>query len=231
VQALHIPFVLAAQPILTNYLLLSALDKTVIIAVIAVFLGLLAGIFEEPGRFLVFKYFFKRRKIELNKRNALMFGLGWGGIESMFIGIIMFLTMFSYMTAAPLTNEQINDINAGIGGSLTAEQTELMKAQTEALINLTPVGVLPSLFERLMTIVLHVAWTLMVLSSIILGRKSLLLLAIIWHAIVDAAVVFLGQTSGILIAEIALFVFAAIALFYIIRTLKTTRTPKLLVNN
>jgi hypothetical protein len=67
-----------------------------------------------------------------------------------------------------------------------------------------------------MTITLHIAWSLMVLATVVYGKKGLLALAILWHAAVDAAAVYLSQTQGILVTEAVVFVFAVIGLAYIL---------------
>jgi hypothetical protein len=67
-----------------------------------------------------------------------------------------------------------------------------------------------------MTITLHIAWSLMVLAAVVYGRKALLALAVIWHAAVDAAAVYLAPTQGILVTEAAVFVFAVIGFAYIL---------------
>jgi uncharacterized membrane protein YhfC len=215
VQFLHAPLVLGIQTPLVQYLDSALPTKEAAIAVFAIIIGLLAGLFEEIGRFLIFRYFFRRKSFGLKKENAFVFGAGWGGIESALVGVVMFLTMFSYMAAAPLTAQQMQDINASIGGTLTAEQAELVEMQNQALIDMTPLDVVPSLIERLMTFPLQVAFTLMVFSAVVLNRKGLLALAILWHAALDAVAVFLGQTVGVAAAEGAVFVFALVAMFYI----------------
>ena len=59
VQVLHIPLVLLSQGPLAEFLKAAGLDRTIILGIISLYLGLLAGLFEEIGRFLVFKKFFK----------------------------------------------------------------------------------------------------------------------------------------------------------------------------
>ncbi len=85
VQVLHIPFILFTQPSLVSFF---ASDKIMLLIALGIYLGLLAGLFEEIGRFLAFKFFYPKQKIELNKKNALLFGLGWGGIEAIIIGCL-----------------------------------------------------------------------------------------------------------------------------------------------
>jgi uncharacterized membrane protein YhfC len=222
VQVLHIPFVLLAQPSLAQWVQTITPDKTILLAAISIFLGLLAGLFEECGRWLVFKFVFKRQKIDLKKENAFLFGAGWGGIESIAIGIILFLTMFSYIAAAPLTSQNIADINAAYGGQLTSAQVDAVNAQNETLMNLSPFDPLVGMFERIMTIAIQIALTLMVFASVALNKKIWLIIAILFHTIVDALAVFMGQTIGIAITELMILVFAIISLWYIKKQWPTT---------
>lgn len=216
VQMIHVPLVLLTQPTLTAYLL-SFLDLFIVIIILGIYLGLLAGLFEEPGRYIVFRKIFPRMDIKLNKKTALMFGIGWGGIESIFIAVIMLLSTTSYMSAVSLTDQDLQDINDQYGGILTQEQLDAIKAQNEAFLNLTPVDVLPSLFERLMTIVIHIGFTLMIFSAIMLSRRILLYLAILWHAALDFFAVVFMPLYGVWVTEGMLLMFAVIALLYIRR--------------
>lgn len=88
-------------------------------------------------------------------------------------------------------------------------------AQVEALLALTPLDILPGLFERMMTITLQIAWSILVLASVVFRRPALLVVAVLWHAAVDAGVVYLAQTQGILVAELALALFTALGLGYL----------------
>ncbi len=49
----------------------------------ALYGGLMAGLFEETGRFLAFRTVLKKR--QGNDRNALMYGAGHGGIEAILL--------------------------------------------------------------------------------------------------------------------------------------------------
>jgi uncharacterized membrane protein YhfC len=215
VQIPHTPLVLLIQAPAFTALSSAFPDRTVALAVFSIVLGLLAGLFEESGRFLVFRYFFSRKGVPLSRENGLLFGAGWGGIESMIIGILLLLTMFSYIIAAPLTDETIQHINRSAGGTLTAEQIAQIKAQNEALLDLTPIDPLIGLAERLMTFPVHIALSLLVLAAVVQKRTLLLVLAIVWHTILDALAVFLAQTAGIIAAETVVAVSMALSLAYI----------------
>jgi uncharacterized membrane protein YhfC len=216
VQVVHAPLVLLIQqPLLES---LQALFPTgdVALALFALTLGFLAGIFEEPARYAVVRWIFPRLGFLQKRDRGLLFGIGWGGIESIFIALVLLLTMVSYLSAAPLTDQQIQAINASVGGTLTELQIQAINAQMEALINLTPADILPGLAERMMTIIHQVAWTLMVLAAVVFSRYLFLIVAIVWHTLLDAGAVFLAQTSGILPAETMIFVSTLIAVGYIV---------------
>ena len=203
VQVVHTPLVLVTQTPL--YLALLPFGTTTALAALAVYLGLMAGLFEEVGRYLVYRYLFRRQEIPLTRENGLLFGTGWGGVESMIVALLVLTSMLSYIA---ITSD---------GSMLFLPDDPAVQAEIEALRALTPLDILPGLAERMMTIVLHIAWSLMVLASVVYGRKALLALAVIWHAAVDAIAVYLAPTQGILVTEAAVFVFAVIGVAYILR--------------
>jgi uncharacterized membrane protein YhfC len=215
VQFIHTPLVLVMQPPVTYYVGRLFPDHTMAVAVYAVILGLLAGLFEELGRFIVYGRFFMGNKVPLTIQNGVLFGAGWGGVESMIIGLLMLLTMFSYMYAAPLTDEQVTQINVSMNGTLTSEKAAEIDKQITDLMALTLWDILPGAAERIFAITLHITWSVMVLSAIVEKRNVLLLLAVLWHSATDALAVFVGQIYGVMAAEGVLFVFALVGFLYL----------------
>jgi len=215
VQIIHTPLVVVIQQPLLSSLREVFPDGTIALAAFSLVLGFLAGIFEEPARYIIFMWIFPRLKIPLTRDRGLLFGAGWGGVESIFVAVLLLLTLVSYIYAPLLTEEQLQATNASIGGTLTQEQIQQILAQNEALMQITPFDILPGLAERMMTIIHHLAWTIMVLAAVIFSRHLLLVLAIIWHTGIDALAVYLAQTSGIITAESAIFVSTLIAVVYL----------------
>ena len=202
VQVVHAPLVILTQTPL--YLAVLPFGTTAALAVLAVYLGLMAGLFEELGRYLVYRYLFRRQEIPLTRENGLLFGTGWGGVESMIVALLVLSSMASYI------------LLTGDGGAIPLPDDPAVQVQVDALRALTPLDILPGLAERMMTITLHIAWSLLVLAAVVYGRKALLALAVLWHAAVDAAAVYLIQTQGVLVTEAAVFIAAVIALAYIL---------------
>ncbi|WP_054848475.1 YhfC family glutamic-type intramembrane protease [Methanoculleus chikugoensis] len=97
VQVVHAPLVILTQtPPL--YLAVLPFGTTAALAVLAVYLGLMAGLFEEIGRYLVYRYYFRRREIAPPPgRTASSSEPGGGGVESMFVALIVLAGMVSYI--------------------------------------------------------------------------------------------------------------------------------------
>ncbi len=204
VQLLHTPLVMLTQGPLYLYLAESITDPNLVIAILAVYLGLLAGLFEETGRYLFYRYCFSRKEIALSRENGLIFGAGWGGIESIIVAMLVASSMVSYIV-----------ISSSSGLIPGISDDPVVMEQIGQLLALTPLDILPGLLERMMAMTLQIAFSIMVLASVVYRRPSLLGIAILWHAAVDFCVVYLVQTSGIWVTELSLAVFAALALGYL----------------
>jgi uncharacterized membrane protein YhfC len=204
VQLIHTPLVLLTQGPLYLFLQGIVTDETTIIVILALYLGLLAGLFEELGRYLVFRSFFPAKGIALSRENGLMFGAGWGGIESMIIALLLLSTMVTYIALSTSP-----DPLAGFPADPVALE------QVNAILGLTPAEILPGLLERMMTITLHITWSVMVLAAVVYRQRGLLALAVLWHTGVDFLAVYLAQTEGILAVELSLAFSAVLGLFYL----------------
>lgn len=156
----------------------------------AAILGLAAGICEEPARVLAFWLLKRSRKLE----DSLMLGLGHGGIEAMIlVGILaagsiaqLFALRGQDLGALQLSPEQLTFVNQQM---LLFERTPLL-------------GFMP-LVERLLAISLHVILTLMVFKAFQDHKPIWVVVAILYHTLVDfAAVVVANQTSNSLVLEV-----------------------------
>jgi uncharacterized membrane protein YhfC len=203
VQVVHTPLVLVTQGPLTVALQGMTTDPLLILSVLALYLGLLAGLFEETGRYLVFRYYFTRKGIRHSRENALMFGTGWGGVESMIVGILVSFSLISYIYAAIALS------------SPETVTTTTVAQQMALLLQVTPADVLFGLAERIMTITLQIVFTMMVMYSVMRGTLFFLVLAIAWHAAVDASAVYASQTIGIPATEGLIFLFFLAGLAFI----------------
>lgn len=150
----------------------------------AIVLGLSAGICEELVRALGYALLKRNRKVQ----DGLMLGLGHGGIEAMILVGVMAAGGVGQLFA-------LRGIDLQTLG-LSSEQITILSSQLE-VFSRSPLVAFAPLFERLLAMLLHVVLSLMVLYAF-QSRKPLgVLIAIVYHAAVDAIVVGMAsQTSN-----------------------------------
>ena len=193
-QVLHIPLVFGINPFLQNQTLL----------VNAIILGLLAGLFEETARYILFKFVLKNTR---SWKGGFLVGLGHGGIEAVLLGILAavgFITMVGYRS-----------IDLSTVPSIPAEQLELARQQVEAYWSAPWYMALMGFVERIFAICLHVSLSVMVLYAIVYRKPIWFWIATLWHAFVDAVTVYVVQEVGILAAEGIIAVFAIVSLWIV----------------
>ena len=154
--------------------------------------GLFAGVFEETGRFLAFKTVLRKKRG--NDHNALMYGAGHGGVESVIL-------LSAGMVINILFSLQFNaGLNSPFGGLNEAQQ----------LLNLPFWMFLVGAVERIAAVVIHVSLSVLVWFAAKNGKRFWLFpLAIFLHLLVDAVAVILSRTGvNVWIIEGAVYVLA-----------------------
>ena len=148
------------------------------------FFGLMAGLFEETGRFVAFQTVLKKKLG--NDSNALMYGAGHGGVEVFYLLVTSMVTnlYFAFM------------LNSGRGDALTAGVTDPATLQTiratlTTLSSIPSTMYLVSIVERISAVALHISLSVLVWFAVKERGKKLWYfpLAILLHALVDAAAV------------------------------------------
>lgn len=171
---------------------------------IAGILSLSAGVFEEIGRYLGFKYLVKD---ELERKNGIAFGIGHGGIEA------MFLVGLTYVNNLSLSFM----INAGTYDSYIRPQVGPMADSIKnSLINLSPLFFAAAGVERIFVIIIHIALSLVVLYGVMQGRFRYVIYAVFLHTLVNfIPVIMRGTGLDIWLVEAYLLIVAVIALVFI----------------
>ena len=162
----------------------------------ALYGGLMAGLFEETGRFLAMKSLLKKEPSA--PRTAVAYGIGHGGVEML---VIFGITMVGNLVLSALINSgQIGLIMAGVPEANQAQ----VQAQFAQLETLTTGILLTGLWERFSAIVLQIGLSVMVWVAVRRGGRWLWLFpaAILLHALVDAGAVLLIKSAGTLVTEI-----------------------------
>lgn len=200
-QVFHIPVVYGLTALFQNGTLSIPEAWTSIFN--AVVLGLLAGIFEETARWILFKFSLKNAK---TWAEGVLVGAGHGGVEAFLLGLLAILTLVNMVV---MRNADL----AALG--IPAEQIEMTRQQVDAFwASPFYVGLLGGI-ERLFAICLHLSLSVMVLYSVAYKKPVWFWLALLWHAFIDAAAVYLLPIVGALSLEGVVGVFAVISLFIV----------------
>lgn len=162
----------------------------------AIYGGLAAGIFEETGRFLSMKFLMKKEPSKALP--GVAYGIGHGGMEMI---MVFGVTMISNLVISAL-------INSGQSGILfakaPAETASQIQAQLDQLQTSGAGTYLFGLWERFSALLLHLGCSLMVWAAVRKGGRWLWLFpaAIALHAVVDAGVVMLNKSVGMVQLEL-----------------------------
>lgn len=200
-QAIHIPLnnLLLALKVLPRDVNYAALWQTALI------MGLTAGVSEALARAGSYALLKRRR----SGADGVMLGLGHGGIEMMFLGGALVAAGFSSFHSTPF-EKMLEMVKS-------PEQMQALELQAKVFGQLTWVSFLP-LVERLMALSLHVSLSLMMLQAF--RQKNILfgVLTVFYHALTDAAAVFLAyNVDSLLLKELPV---AIMALPAVVLTLK-----------
>ncbi len=168
----------------------------------AIYGGLAAGLFEEVGRYIVMRLFMKKK---LDKTEAVMFGIGHGGVESI---LLVGLTSVSNIVVSVM-------LNLGLGNLLLKGTNPSIRARViEQLSPLWLSG--PGTFlwmgvERISAITFHICASYFVYRAVKDRNFGLCVLAVAMHALLDGVMVAIQKIYGSLIlTEGYIFVFAVI---------------------
>ena len=203
------------------FLLVPSLAKNVI--AYTIYGALMAGLFEETGRYFFFKVVLKKRT---NRETAISYGIGHGGFEALYI---LLVTSIQYMVYAVMINngqfQTLIDAVASSGGDTSAVQL-----LPDAIASITPGVVALGCFERISAMIFHIAMSILVFYAVKKSKAALYILAILLHALLDvpAALYQTGVITNQLVLELIIFVFAVACIILMIKLLynKDTQTKE-----
>jgi ABC-2 type transport system permease protein len=139
--------------------------------VTAIVLGLTAGLTEELARAVGYAIVRRARRYD----DAVMMGLGHGGIEAMIIGVLVAASVSSLWLMQAGVLPEIE---------LTAEQSAALSQQLELITGSPMLAFLP-LLERLIALTLQVSLSIIVLLAFVRRNWLYVVMAVVVHAAVD----------------------------------------------
>ncbi len=138
----------------------------------------MAGVFEECGRYVVLKHILKKNR---TRENAVLYGIGHGGIE---VWIVLLPAMVSYLVIAIRfsggnTEEALNALK------ITEETAAAALPSVQAAAAFDSAAAVMNVTERLFAMLIHIGLTVIVYYGVQSAKKGLLPLAILLHMLAD----------------------------------------------
>ena len=139
---------------------------------------IMAGVFEECGRHIILKYIMKKNR---TRENAVLYGIGHGGIE---ILAILLPFMITYLVVAVLFSHG-NVENALSSLKITEETAAAALPSVQAAAAFDYGMMAMNVIERLLAMFLHIGLTVIVYYGVINVKKGCLSAAILLHMLMD----------------------------------------------
>lgn len=209
-QMLHIPFNLALlNPFLTRAGLVPGAGFPAEFLGPAL-LGLSAGLFEEPARYLVFRWVGREGR---TWSGGIMLGAGHGGLEAILLGLMV---LYGFFQAVAYRGANLAEL-------LAPERLAAAEATLNAYWAVPAHTALMGAVERLLALCIQLGLSILVLQAVRRRNLMWLGLAIGWHALVDGVALVALAAWGAWAAE---GLIAALALLSIGAVLRLRGDPE-----
>ena len=140
---------------------------------------IMAGVFEECGRYIILKYIMKKNR---TPENAVLYGIGHGGIEILAVllpAIITYLAVAVLFSAGDMENA-LSTLN------ITEETASAALPSIQAAAAFDYGMMAMNVIERLFAMFVHIGLTVVVYYGVVTVKKNCLLVAIILHMLMDS---------------------------------------------
>lgn len=196
-QLVHLPLASAFGALvrLPGFPLPSGSARVVLNAIV---LGLLAGTCEQGANYVALRRWVPRAR---GFRDAIGFGAGHGGGESVILGLVASATLVFMVLR-----------RGADGAGVPAGNSEQLAEAVTAYWSVPPWLPILGGIERASAILVHLATTALVMLSFARNALWPLVTAILWHALVDGTAVYAVARSGVVAAEGIVFAFGVASL-------------------
>jgi uncharacterized membrane protein YhfC len=210
-QVFHVPFNMVVLPALIKSFRLDSLQDAngMNLVILAAFLGLSAGFFEEVARYLVYRYWLTAT--DYTWKNAVTLGAGHGGCEAIILGVFALVSLAQMIVLR----------TADLSKILPPDKIEQAQEQIQWYWSLSWYQVLMQPVERVIAMTFHVSASVLVLQVFLQDNLMWLVAAIVFHAALDVlAVVVMVRKWNMVLVEAVLAVLVVPVAFTIISHFK-----------
>ena len=138
----------------------------------------MAGVFEECGRYIVLKYIMKKNR---TRENAVLYGIGHGGIE--IVAVLLPSVILSLVIAVLFSQGNTADAMNALKITEETAAAALPTVQAAAVFDYGMMAM--NVIERVFAMLLHIGLTVIVFYSVVNSKKCCLPLAVLLHMLMD----------------------------------------------
>ncbi len=177
------------------------------------YVGLAAGFFEETARLMMFK---KTLQNETERENAVLYGIGHGGIECIIaLGFTAFANFF-FAIALNMGNM------AELLSTMSAEDAQGMIETVKAINDIPATSVVFSMVERLCMFVLQIELSVLVFAAVRKNKLWIYPLSIAAHAMIELiSTLYRAEVCGMWVTEILIILYVAVLMIPTVRVYRT----------
>ena len=169
---------------------------------------LMAGIFEECGRYIVLKYIMKKHR---TRENAVLYGIGHGVIEV--LTVVLPVILLYLVIATSLQNGSVDSVLKALHVTEQNAAVAMQSFQAAAQFNVETAVI--TILERISSMAIHIGCSIIVYYSVIVENKKYLCGAVLLHMMADFfAALYQRNVVGAGIAETGIL-FIAIVIVWI----------------
>ncbi|MBO5253574.1 MAG: YhfC family intramembrane metalloprotease [Clostridia bacterium] len=184
----------------------------------ALYVGLAAGFFEETARLMMFK---KTLQQETERENAVLYGIGHGGVECI---VALGLTVFAnFFIALALNMGNMAEVMETMSPEEAAGMLETVK-----LINDIPMdSVIFSVIERICMFMLQLELSVLVFAAVRQNKLWLYPVSIAAHAAVELlSTLYRTEVFGMWLTEVLIILYVALLMIPVVRIYRTLDSLK-----
>ncbi len=169
---------------------------------------IMAGVFEECGRYIVLKYIMKKHR---TRENAVLYGIGHGVIE--ILTVVLPVILLYLVIATSLQNGSVDSVLKAL--HVTEKNAAVAMQSFQAAAQFNAETAMITVLERISSIGIHIGCSIIVYYSVIVENKKYLGGAVLLHMMADFfAALYQRNVLGAGIAETGIL-FMAIVIVWI----------------